>query len=73
MHSPHLVAAVAAAQNADRLARARDERVAREVLAAKGRDRWAATAARPYRLRRARRRLAGLLVPDGCGETAAVS
>lgn len=73
MHSQHLVAAVAAAQNADRLARARDERVARAALGTRARDRRAATAASPYLLRRARVRLASLLDPGGCADGATVS
>ena len=73
MHSQHVVAAIAAAQHSDRIAHARDERLAREVLAARARDRRAATAARPTVLRRARVRLAGMLVPGGCLEEGAVS
>lgn len=73
MHSPHLVAAVAAAQHSDRVTRAADERRARQALAARARDRAAATAARPIRLRHTRARLAGLLLPGGCSGEAAVS
>jgi hypothetical protein len=73
MHSPHVIAAIAAAQSADRIAHAPDERLAREVLAARARSQRAATAGRPTVLRRARVRVAGLLVAGGSAHERAVS